>query len=83
MLFMALFRNIILIALSNVILCQVEGIREIILSDLISGSVSDLNKNKFENHKNSTFKHFFLSRVWMVRHITSDSCISVGVTLII
>ena len=51
MLCMALFRNLILIALSNIIMCQAEGIRAIILSDLISGSVSDVNNNKFENHK--------------------------------
>ena len=63
-------------------MCQVEGIRTIIVSDLISGSVSGVNNNKFENHKNSTFKHFLPSGVWMVRHMTSDFCISVGVTLI-
>ena len=52
MLCMALFRNLILIALSNnIIMCQAEVIRAIILSDLISGSVSDVNNNKFENHK--------------------------------
>ena len=35
---MALFRNLILIAFSNIILWQVEGIMAIIVSDLISGS---------------------------------------------
>ena len=55
---MALFRNLILIALSNIILCQTEAIRAIIVSNLISGSYSDVNNNKFENNKNSTFKHF-------------------------
>ena len=61
MLCMALFRNLILIALINIKLCQAEGIRAIIVSDLISGSVSDVNNNKFENHKNSTFKLFIPS----------------------
>ena len=83
MLCMALFRNLILIALSNIILCQAEGIRAIIVSDLISGSVSDVNNNKFENKKNSTFKYFLPLGVWRVRHMISDFCISVGVTLII
>ena len=83
MLCMALFRNLILIASSNIILCQVEGIRAIIESDLISGSVLDVNNNKFKNHKNSTFKHFPPSGVWMVRHMVSDFCINVGVTLFI
>ena len=83
MLCMALFRNLILIALSNTILCQAEGIRAIIVSDPISGSVSHVNNNKFENHKNSTFKHFLSSRVWTVRHMKSDFCRIVGVTLII
>ena len=83
MLCMALFRNLILIALSNIILCQVEGIRAIIVSDLISGSVLDVNNIKFENHKNITFKQFLPSGVWTVRHMISDFCISVGVTLII
>ena len=50
--------------LSNIILCQVEGIRAIIVSDLISGSVLDVNNNKFEIHKNSTFKHFLPLGVW-------------------
>ena len=50
MLCMALFRNLILTALSNIILCQAEGIRAIIVSDLTSGSVSDVNNNKFESH---------------------------------
>ena len=31
------------------------------MSDLISGSVSDVNNNKFEIDKNSTFKHFLSS----------------------
>ena len=83
MLCMALSRNLILIALSNIILCQVEGITAIIVSDFISGSVSDVNHNKFENHKNGTFKHFLSSAVWTVRHMISDFCITVGVTLII
>ena len=83
MLCMALFRNLILIALSNIILCQVEGIRAITVSDLISGSLLDVNHNKFENHKNSTFKHFLSSGVWMVRNMINDFFISVGVTLII
>ena len=39
-------------------MCQVEGIRAIIVSDLISGSVSNANNNKFKNHKNSTFSFF-------------------------
>ena len=47
MLCMALFRNLILTALSNIILCQVEGIRTIIVGELISGSVSDVSHNKF------------------------------------
>ena len=55
----------------------------IIVSDLISGSVLDVNHNKFENHKNSTFKHFLPSKEWMVRQIMSNFYISVGVTLII
>ena len=58
MLCMELFRNQFLIALSNITLCQVEGIKAIIVSDLISGSISDVNNNKFEIHKNSTFVHF-------------------------
>ena len=52
------------------------------MSDLISGSVSDVNNNKFEIHKNSTFKYFLPSGLWMVRLMISDFCISVGVTLI-
>ena len=64
MLCMAFFRNLFLISLSDIIFYQVEGIRAIIVSDLISGSVSDVNNNKFENHENSTFKHFLPSRVW-------------------
>ena len=63
-------------------MCQAEGIGEIIVSDLTSGSVPDVNDNKFENNKNSTFKHFLPSGVWMVRHMISDFCISVGVTLL-
>ena len=78
---MALIRNLILIAFSNIILCQVEGIRAIV-SDLMPGSVSDVNHNKFENHKNSTLKHFLPSGVWTVRCM-SDFYMSVGVTLII
>ena len=61
---------------------QVEGNRAITVSDLIAASVSDVNNNKFENHKNSNFKHFLPSGVWMVRHMISDFCIGVGVTLI-
>ena len=54
------------------------------MNDLISGSVSDVNNNKFENNKTSTFKYFLTSGVWMVRHMMSDFFfISVGVTLII
>ena len=83
MLCMALFRNYFLIALSNVVLCQIEGIRAIIVSNLISGPVSDVNNKKFENHKNSTFNHFLPSGVWTERHMISDFFISVGVTLII
>ena len=78
MLCMALFSNYFFIALSNIVLCQVEGIRAIIASDLISGSVSDVN-----NNSRPTFKHFLPSGVWVVRHMISDFCISVGVTLII
>ena len=78
---MALFRNSILIAFGNIILCQVEGIRAVKVSDLISGSVSDVNHNKFENNKNSAFKHFLPSGVWSVRHVMSTFYISVGVTL--
>ena len=52
------------------------------MNDLISGSVSDVNNNKFEIHKNSTFKHFLISGLWMVRLMISDFCINVGVTLI-
>ena len=70
-------------ASSNIILCQVEGIRAIIVSDLISGSVSDVNNKKFENHKNSTCKHLFPLGVWTVRLMMRDLFISVGVTLII
>ena len=83
MLCMALFRNLILTALSNIILRQVEGIRAVIASDLISGSVLDVNNNKFKNHKNSTFKNVPPSGVLTVRHMVSDFCINVGVTLII
>ena len=54
---MVLFRNEFLIALSYIVLCQFGGIRAIIVSDLTSGSVSDVNNNKFEKRKNSTFKH--------------------------
>ena len=75
MLYMALFRNQLLIGLSNIILCQVEGIRSIIVSDLISESVSDVNNNKFENHENSTFKYFLPLGVWTVMHMISDFCI--------
>ena len=64
-------------------MCQVEGIKAIIVSDLISGSVSDVNNNKFEILKNSTFKHFLPLGVWTVRFMMSDLFISVGVTLII
>ena len=60
---MALFINEFLIALSDIILCQFGSIRAIIESDLISGSVSVVNNNKFENCKNSTFKHFLPSGV--------------------
>ena len=52
------------------------------MSDLISGSVSDMNNNKFEIHKNSTFKHFLTLGVWTMRLMMSDLFISVGVTLI-
>ena len=52
MLCMKLFRNKIFIALSNIILCQAKGIKAIISSDLISGSVSDGNQSKFK-HKNT------------------------------
>ena len=83
MLLMVLFRNLILIALSNIILCQVESIRAIIMSYPISGSVSNKNHNKFENPKNSTFKHFLPSEVWTARHIISNFIIIVGVILII
>ena len=72
MLCMALCRNEFFIALRNIILCQVEGIKAIIVSDLISGSGSGVNNNKFENHKYSTFKHFLPSGVWTVRHMISD-----------
>ena len=72
MLCMALEKNLILIALSNIILCQVEVIRAIIVSDLISRSVSDVNHNKYKNHKKSTFKHLLAWEVWMVRHTMSD-----------
>ena len=68
MLHMVLFRNLILIALSNIKLCKVYGIWVIIVSDLISGSLSYVNHNKFENHKDSTFKHFFPLGVWMASH---------------
>ena len=60
---MVLFRNEFLIALSYIVLCQFGGIRAIIVSDLISGSVSDVNNNKLEKRKNSTFKHFLPSGV--------------------
>ena len=60
---MVLFRNEFLIALSYIILCQFGGIRAIIASDIISGSLSDVNNNRFENRKNSTFKYFLPSRV--------------------
>ena len=62
---------------------QVVGIRAIIVIDLIPGSVSGVNNNKFEIHKNSTFKHFLPLKVWMVRLMMSDLFISVGVTPII
>ena len=52
------------------------------MSNLISGSVSDVHNNKFENHKNTTFKHFLPLGVWMLRKIVSDFYKSVGVTLI-
>ena len=38
--------------------------------------VSGMNNNKFENHKNSTFKNVLPSGVWMVRHMISDFCVS-------
>ena len=41
---------------------MLRAFRTNIESDLISGSVSDVNNNKFENHKNSTFKYFLLPR---------------------
>ena len=47
------------------------------------GSFSNVNNNVFENHKNSTFKHFLPSEVWVVRHMISNFYISVAVTLII
>ena len=52
------------------------------MSDLISRSVLDVNNNKFEIHKNSTFKHILPLGVWTVR-LMSDLFISVGVTLFI
>ena len=70
-------------AINNIILCQVEGIGAIIVSNLVSGSVLDVNHNKFENHKNSTFKHFLPTGVMMMRKIMSDFYISVDVTQII
>ena len=44
---MVLFRNEFLIALSYIILFQFVGIGAIIVSDLISGSVSAVNNNRF------------------------------------
>ena len=58
---LVLFRNEFLIA--YIVLCQFGGIWAITVSDLISGSVSDVNNNKFEKRKNSTFKHFLPSGV--------------------
>ena len=49
----------------------------------MSGSVSDVNYNKFQKHKNSTFKHFLSSGEWTASHMMSDFYISVVVTLII
>ena len=72
--FIALIRNLILIAFSNIISCQVESNRTIIVSGLMSGLISNVTHNKFENHKNSTFKHFILSRVWRVRHMSDFRC---------
>ena len=46
----------------------------------MSGSVSDVNHNKFKNHKNSTFKHFLPSGVSTVRHMMSDFYISACAT---
>ena len=83
MLCVALFRNEFVIALSNIILCQDEGIRAIKVSYLISGSVLDVHNNKFKNRKNSTFTYFHPLGAWTVRHMISDSCISVGIALII
>ena len=60
---MVLFRNEFLIALSYIVLCQFGGISTIIVGDLISGSVSDVNNNKLEKRKNSTFKYFLPSGV--------------------
>ena len=31
------------------------ALRAVIVSDFISGSLSDVNQNKLKNHKNSTF----------------------------
>ena len=64
-------------------MCQVEGIRAIIVSDIISGSVSDVNINKFENHEFSPFNLFLPLAVWRVRHMISDFFISLGIILII
>ena len=80
---MVLFRNEFVIALSYIVLCQFGGIRAIIVSALISGSVSDVNHNKFEKRKYSIFIHFLPLGVWMVRLMMSDFCISVGITPII
>ena len=44
---MALFKNLFSIVLSNIILFQVKGIRSILVSDLISGSVSNVNHNYY------------------------------------
>ena len=52
------FRNLILIAFSNIILCQVETIRALKVSDLVYGAVRDVNHKQLKNHKNSTLKHF-------------------------
>ena len=42
---------------------MLRAFRTNIEGDLISGSVSDVNNNKFENHKNSkSFKYFLLLR---------------------
>ena len=71
--------DLILITFSNIILGLGEDIRAITVSDLVLGSLSNVNNKFKKNHKNSrsALKHFLSSGVWMVRQIMRHFYVSV------